>query len=274
MSQPAQPRPAIGPILGATVITDSLRRVLPAYAAIGLTPVDPAPWGQLEIEGSSEHRSVWLAAAGAEPWLRLLELPQAPVAARYGRPGWFALEVATNDVHRLAETVLAAPGFEHLGGPAPLAVSEHIVAMQVAGPCGELYYFTEVRRELPPFDLHQPRRLLDRLFIAVATVRSRADSMAFWSDWSGVPGLAFDTRVSVLNRGLGLAADHPLPIATMQLAEGALVEIDQLPPDRILPATAATDFAQGIAQISVAGLQTGWLRGPDEELIQILGQDS
>lgn len=265
----------MGPILGATVITDSLERVLPAYAAIGLKPTQAADWGALpdEAEDPRLGRSLWLTVDGAAPWLRLLEVPDAAVSPRFGRSGWFSLEVATNDVQRLADRVLAAPGFEHLGGPAPLEISEHIVAMQVAGPCGEIYYFTEVQRPLPPFDLYQPVRVLDRLFIAVCTVRSRADTLAFWSQLTGTAGLSFETRITVINGGLGLPADHNLPVATMQLAAGSLIEIDQLPTASLVPLSPGSGPSQGIAQISIAGHSQGHLVGPNGESVEICRLD-
>lgn len=271
VSQTIPARPAVGPILGATLITDSLDRVLPCYAAIGLHPVAAANWGELASEAahSDRYRSVWLAVEGAEAWLRLLEIPEATMRRRFGRTGWFSLEVATNDVFRLAEVIDRAPGFEHIAGPAPLDVSEHIIAMQVAGPSGELYYFTEVQRELPPFDLYQPTRLLDRLFIAVSSVRSRSDTLAFWSELTGIDGLSFETRINILNRGLGLAPDHRMPVATMQLAAGSLIEIDQIPQASYIPPVGAGIPAQGIAQISMVGSKDCWLTGPDGEPVQV-----
>lgn len=271
MSRTRAATPTAGPILGATLITDSLERVLPCYAAIGLNPVAPPAWGYLDFEAKAgrENRSAWVAVDGAEPWLRLVEIPEAEKQPRFGRTGWFSLEVATNDVHRLAEVVDSAPGFELLAGPAPLEISEHILAMQVAGPSGELYYFTEVQRALPPFDLYQPVRLLDRLFIAVCTVRSRADTLAFWSQLSGTEGLRFETRISVLNRGLGLAPDHRLPVATVQLAAGSLIEIDQLPAASLRSPGAAGVPVRGIAQISLVGNQQRGLVGSDGESLEI-----
>ena len=264
-------RPALGPILGATVITDSLDRVLPCYAALGLEPTADAPWGQLraEHEGLIRGRTVWLAAGPAEPWLRLLEIPGAASPKRFGRPGWFSLEVASNEVWRLAERLGSVPGFELLAGPAPLEISEHIIAMQVAGPSGELYYFTEVQRELPPFDLHQPTRLLDRLFIAVCTARDRAATLAFWTRLNGIDGLSFETRINILNHGLNLAPDHRMPVATLQLAAGSLIEIDQIPTASIKVLTDTDRPIQGIAQISLVGPHPGWLAGPDGEMVEI-----
>lgn len=272
MSRTRAATPTAGPILGATLITDSLERVLPCYAAIGLNPVAPPAWGYLDFEAKAgrENRSAWVAVDGAESWLRLVEIPDAEKQPRFGRTGWFSLEVATDNVHRLAKVVDRAPGFELLAGPAPLEISEHILAMQVAGPSGELYYFTEVQRALPPFDLYQPVRLLDRLFIAVCTVRSRADTLAFWSQLSGTEGLRFETRISVLNRGLGLAPDHRLPVATVQLAAGSLIEIDQLP--KAAPAS-VEGWGQGISQVSLAGPERRWLTAPDGEKIQLCSVD-
>jgi len=270
ISKPEQ-RPAIGPILGATVITHSLELVLPAYAALGLHQTARAPWGRLPDEAGTgtDYRSAWLAVGNDEPWLRLVEMPDAITAPRYGRAGWFSLEVATNDVHALADIVGNAPGFETIAGPAPLDISEHIIAMQVAGPSGELYYFTEVQRELPPFDLYRPSRLLDRLFIAVSTVGSRDESLAFWQRWTGIEGLRFETQINILNRGLELAPDHRMPVATMQLAAGSLIEIDQLPAHCLRTTEENRSRYRGIAQISLQGNNNSHQVGPDAERIEL-----
>ncbi|MCH8478668.1 MAG: hypothetical protein LAT56_12085, partial [Wenzhouxiangella sp.] len=250
----------VGPIAGASVITAAIDPVLPAYAAIGLEPVSIEPgWGQLPpVLAAKAERRVYLAGPSGRSWLQLVEVPGAEIVDRYRHGGWFSLEVGSIDGAALASELAGNPGFEILSGPAPLEVSEHIVALQAIGPAGELYYFTEVRRELPPFSLPRPRYRLDELFIAVTLTADRSAALAFWREHSGVDGLAIETRIGVLNRGLGLAGYTRLPVGIVQLAGANLIEIDQVPVLAPRPA-----LATGIAMISLEAGRSGHVQGAD-----------
>ena len=260
--------PQAGPIAGASVITPSIEAVLPAYAAIGLEAVAQTPgWGSLPpVQAEQVGNTVFLAGPSGRSWLQLLEVPDAETVDRYRHGGWFSLEVGSIDVHALASELADNPGFRILAGPAPLAVSEHIIALQVIGPSGELYYFTEVRRKLAPFSLPMPQYRLDELFIAVALTADRTAALNFWRGITGSDGLAIETRIGVLNRGLGLADDTQLPVGLVQLAGANLVEIDQVPVATPRPALAA-----GTAMISVHGARSGHVQGVDGEWLELLG---
>ncbi len=262
------PLPPIGPIAGACVITAAIDAVLPAYAAIGLEPAAVTPdWGILPpvLADNVRHR-VYLAGPSGRSWLQLIEIPGAETVDRYRHRGWFSLEVGSIDVHALAAELAANPGFELLAGPAPLEVSDHIIALQAIGPAGELYYFTEVRRELPPFSLPKPQYRLDELFIAVALTADRAGALDFWRRLTASDGLAIDTRIGVLNRGLGLAEETRLPVGIVQLAGANLVEIDQAPVRLSRPA-----LATGTAMISVHAQRSGHVQGVDGEWLELVG---
>lgn len=266
-----QPEPRIGPILGASVVTRSLATVLPRYLEAGFRRCSTAPpWGRLPpVLEQSCTAHAWLAGDGGRPWLQLIEVPSATVVDRYRHTGWFSLEVGTSDVEALATGLAGCPGFEILAGPAPLAVSDDIVATQVIGPSGELYYFTQIKRPLPPFSLPQPRHRLDELFIAVATTLDRDAALAFWESLNGTRGLSLETRIGVLNRGLGLDSAHQLPVGIAQLAGSTLIEIDQVPATAPRPS-----LSQGIAMISVAADKDAHVQGSDQEWLELVAAPS
>jgi hypothetical protein len=114
-------------------------------------------------------------------------------------------------------------------------MSDAIRAMQVVGPSGEVLYLTEVKREVPPFDLPFARCSVDRLFIPVMTCPDREAALVHYEDLSGNEGLRFDTRITVISAALGLDREHRHPVATLQLRGSTLIEIDQVPGLRPAP---------------------------------------
>lgn len=261
-----------GAIAGATVITSRLEAVVDPYRALGLKPVSDHPgWGGLPRETEARvSASVYLASGDRPPWLRLVEIREARDAERFARTGWFSLEVGTEDVAALAVDIDRTDGFERLAGPAPLDVAPDILAMQVAGPSGELYYFTQIRQPLPPFDLPVSRARIDRLFIAVQTTPDRAASLAFWEPIAGRRGESFDTRIGILSRGLGLQAEHRVPVGVVQLPGQTLIEIDQIPGASV---PEPGDMACGITMVSLHGEGPARVvRGPAGEWVECRDQ--
>jgi hypothetical protein len=244
---------AIGPSLSATLVTDRLDTCVAAWAEfLDHHPGAESPlpdgtarrWTAPRLSGA---RSVWLHNALGEPWLRLVEDEVATPRPPFCNPGWQALEIAVADVDGLARRLAGSP-FTCLGEPANLDVSDAIRAMQVLGPAGEVLYLTEVRDAVPGFELPGARCPVDRLFIPVLLAPDRASASACYGALGGPAPLNFDTRIGVLNRARGLAADTRHPVATLQLAGANLIEIDEVPG---LPGPAA-GLPPGIASVAFA----------------------
>ena len=249
-------------------------------------------WQASELAGTT---LVWLANALDEPWLCLVEdsavADPQPFDA-FKVQGWFSLEVGVQQVDALGEALRDSP-FEILGPPADLDVSPDVRAMQVRGPAGEIVYLTEVRAEVPGFDLVQARCDVDRLFIPVMLTDDREQALSRWQCFPGLQPMRFETRITVLNRALGLPLPQRHPVVTMQLGGGNLIEMDQipgLPPRRAasgrlppgismvgfevasldhlaLPA-AASDYR--LAEGPFAGHRAALLRGHAGELIELI----
>jgi hypothetical protein len=162
-----------------------------------------------------------------EPWLEFIECPTAVVVDPFAHSGWFSLEISVKDVDTL-RTTLDESAFRVIGEPANLEVSEHIRAMQVIGPAGEVLYLTEVKAPVPPFDLPFARCTVDRLFIPVMLTHDRDASAAVYDQLNGQPGMKFDTKITVINRARGFEISQQHPVCAQQLASSNLIEIDQV----------------------------------------------
>lgn len=201
--------------------------------ADGPVPADvAAAWGAPRLAG---HRLVLMGADAADPathWLRLLQVPGCRAPQPMAQGGWLALEVLVRDVHALAAR-MPSHGYRVLGEPRPLSVGDTLWAMQVAGPDGEVYYLTEVRAPVPPFDLPAPARLTaERLFIPVLSAPDRDEALAFYEGLSGGSALRFEARAAALARCLGQDPERSRPMAALQLREKTLLEVDHVPEHR------------------------------------------
>jgi hypothetical protein len=201
-------------------------------------------------------RMAWLGPPDA-PWLRVIEAPQAVRVVPMRHHGWLSLEVLVGDVDALAAAL--PPDWTVVGPPADLDVSPHIRACQALGPCGEMYYLTEVKAPVPPFELPQTRSLVDRPFIVVLSTPDRARTQAAWEALAGRAAWAFETKITVLNRELGRALGERYPVAVIQFRERCLVEIDEvsLPPadgDALPAGTWLVSIERDVLDPAITGL--------------------
>lgn len=253
-------------IVHATLLANDLDATCDAYAGqlglgIGarapLAAEDAAVLGLPDLAGAP---LAWLANAEGESILRVIEDPRAVVGEPMFRHGWLALEILVGDIDALAAG-LHAP-FKVLGPAADLELSDAIRAAQVLGPCGELLYLTQIKADVPPFDLPMTRAWVAAPFIGVAITPDRDASRLAWSALLGAQGWAFDTRITVLNRAYGKPLDGRYPVAVVPMPGQCMVEIDQVD---LPPAPAAR----------AAGLYSLCLRlpapGPGAEALQTSG---
>lgn len=223
----------LGPVLYATLTTGRSDHSIRAYCEhLGMCPhsSETVSVGQARCwnrEAVTGCRATWLANPLGEPWLQVIEVPGADPVDPFQHRGWFSLEVSARDTDRLCRDLAGSP-FEIIGAPANLDVSDAIRAMQLLGPSGEVLYLTEVKAEVPPFELPLPRCDVDRLFIPVMLTNDRAATLPVYEQLAGRDGLCFDTKITVINRARGLALETRHPVATLQLRGKTLIEIDQL----------------------------------------------
>lgn len=212
---------------------------------LGLTGMDAAP-------------SAWLGVAGQPPWLLLVQSAHAKVPAPFERAGWMALEIAVGDVDVLAPSLLGSP-FRMIAEPKDLDFSDAIRAMQVHGPAGEVLYLTQIKRPVPPFRLPQTKLRVDGPFVAVLGCIDSGTASAFYLGLGADRRLRFDTRLGALNNARGLAPETQHKVATVELIDGHLLEIDA-PSCALAPAMQIDGSDAGIACVALSRVGAGELR--------------
>ncbi len=217
-------------------------RAIWAFGIVLLLPIAIIAAGEMDEDTGksighphlSGNRHWLLANKVGRQWLHILEAPEAAERDALRTFGWLAMEVLVEDVDELAMSLAGSP-FELLRPPADLDVSDRIRACQVRGPAGEILYLTQVDGEVPPFELPRCEAPVDHLFIPVLSTPSREDSLDEYSRISGTAGLSFDTKITVVNQARGFDLERRHPVATLQLAGSALIEIDQIAQTRKSP---------------------------------------
>ncbi len=171
-------------------------------------------------------------ASGAEVYLRFIETGRA---GGYWPPvtqGWIATEILTTDPDALLEK-LQGTAFTHIGGPADLYASPKSArALQMAGPAGELMYFTRLLPGGSRFGLHGAKSFVDRPFIMVVGGLSMAEIHEFYG---GVLGLRVSEpdpfRIGQMSRVLGLPRQTGYPVSLARIpGRSFLIELEELPP--------------------------------------------
>ncbi|MEM8942961.1 MAG: VOC family protein [Pseudomonadota bacterium] len=227
------PRPLLGPIHCAILITRHLGATVAAYEqhlGLHLTrrhAIDPqaaAALGHPELSGCP---AVMLAGGSGREWLLAIEYDNAVERNALRSHGWLAMEVLVDDVDELANSLDGSP-FEVLRPPADLDVSDRIRACQARGPSGEILYLTQVKGPVTPFELPTCSARVDHLFIAVLSTAHRDRSMEQFEALAGNEGLRFETKITVVNQALGLPMEERHPVGTVQLQSASLIEIDEI----------------------------------------------
>jgi hypothetical protein len=271
MDEPAKLSPQLGPVLMGTLLCRDLEQIVHAYTTFmhahvherGTVDAGQAKlWKMPELEG---HAFAVLANAKGRPWLRILEDPDCTDKDSLKHTGWMALEILVQNVDELAEELKTSP-FEILRPVANLDVSDDIRAVQVRGPCGEILYLTQIKGPVPPFELPRASCPVDHIFIPILCSHDRDKSLEFYSALSKNSGLKFDTKITVLNQAYGYDLERKHQVATLQLRDNTLIEIDQIDAAQ----TPKSGSISGILMLSFAHDQNRVLQGPSGEWVELV----
>ena len=213
-----------------TLRVPSLASAVAAYQALGYdtAPPDAAYASAVALLDDSlagcSHHTILMSAEPLQT-LTLVEWPGA-LPTPFASPGWSAMEVLVKDLDALYKAL--PDGFSVLNPPAALSFSDQIRAMQVAGPAGELIYFTEVSGQVPGFQLPAATRQVNQCFVMINAVTDIERSIAFYAQLLTCEApTPMPARVSILSRTNGLDEDHRHSIAPIELGPGQLFELDQ-----------------------------------------------
>ncbi len=211
-----------------------------------LSPALAGSWG---TPGSAGQRYAVLApASGHKVHLRFVENPPHPDYVALRTYGWAAIEICVQDVLQANERMLKSP-FEIIGPPREIDGLPAIYPMQVQGPDGEIVYLTQIRDDLPTFDLPRAEAPIDRLFILVMACSNLNQSL----DWlEAKVGLQVGRRemeivYTMLAKAFGTPEDELHTIATMVDGRDVFLELDQYPPQATARPGQAGDLPQGVA---------------------------
>jgi hypothetical protein len=201
-------------------------------------------------------------ASGAQVFLRFIEA-DSPASYRPLRTyGWAALEICVKDVLAVNERLQSSP-FEIIGPPREIERLPTIFPMQVMGPDREIVYLTQIRGDLPSYDLPRAATPIDKLFILVLACSDLAASLAWFERHTR---LALGRKMSIVYTMLAKSFELPMSdlheIATMVHGRDVFLELDQYPPAATPRAAPAGDLPPGIALATFAHPEFGELAGP------------
>ncbi len=223
----------------ATLCVENLDRSVAAYTEwldyrlVEQSELGDAQAASFGAPGNAGNRvAVLQPASDASIYLRLIE--QAPHAdfVPLRSHGWAAIEICVQDVLAVNERMLKAPMFNIIGPPRELEGLDAIFPMQIQGPDGEIVYLTQIRDDLPDFDLPRAKKLIDHLFILVMACADLPASLQWMARYVGL-GIGrekMDIVYTMLAKAFGLPEEELHTIATLVHERDVFLELDQLPP--------------------------------------------
>jgi len=232
-------------------------------------------------------------ASGADVFIRFVEGRIPPDYRPLRSFGWAAIEICVQDTLAVNARMERSP-FQIIGPPRELDGLPAIFPMQVKGPDQEIVYLTQIRDNLPAYDLPRAQARIDRLFILVLACSDLQTSLDWFErELKLSPGRSMDIVYTMIANAFGLPHARKHTIATMIHDRDCFLELDQYPdaatprpkePDALPPGVAITtlrhpDFdalsgwiAQPVAREGAVygGRRSGTLRAPDGVLVEVV----
>lgn len=247
-------------ISAVTLVVPNLAETLRVYQAFGYP---------LLAEGSLSHNDVAVQHdsrlhhcayatlglnAGSTQSIELVEYPDCIRCAPFARPGWAAMELLVSDLDVVHQRVIDLD-LTVWGEPQALSFTDHIKAMQVLGPAGELIYFTEQLAAVDAWPLPQVSSLFDQCFVAVLCSHQIDVSARFYATLLGrsVPAV-IKSRVLGLSKLGRFSPDTLHPISAIPLGHGHWLELDQGPTTDV---PSYGDILAGVFSVSIRGQHLG-----------------
>ncbi len=249
-------------------------------------------WG---ASGAAGRVFVTLApASGAEVYLRFIAGEPVAEFAPLRTFGWAAVEICVQDVLAVNQRMLRSP-FEIIGPPREVDGLPTIYPMQVRGPDQEIIYLTQIRADLPAFDLPRAASAIDKPFIMVLACSDLAASLRWFERRAGLSlGRQLDIVYTMLAKSFDLPMNRLHTIATMVHERDVFLELDQYPDAATPRPTLPGELPPGICMATLqhpdfdllegpwiappaprgdviyGGARAGCLRAPDGSLLEIV----
>lgn len=256
-----------------------------------------ASWGAPMAAG--RRFAVLRPASGHDIFIRMIENRIHPDYVALRTFGWAAIEICVEDVLAANERILKSP-FEIIGPPKEIDGLPAIYPMQMKGPDQEIVYLTQIRDDLPAFDLPRAEALIDRLFILVMACSDMKASLAWMRDHIRIDIGRDEMEIvyTMLANAFGLPLEEPHIISTMVHGKDVFLELDQMPPQAAARPGFDGELPQGVAigtfwhpdfdaiderckalwikppavhdSVVYGGRRAGTLRAPDGTLVEIV----
>jgi len=233
-------------------------------------------------------------ASGAAVYLRFIAGEPVAQYAPLRTFGWAAIEICVQDVLAVHQRMLRSP-FEIIGPPREIEGLPAIFPMQVRGPDQEIVYLTQIRSDLPSYDLPRAASAIDKLFILVLACSDLKASLRWFERHARLSlGREMDIVYTMLAKAFGLAADSLHTIATVIHERDVFLELDQYPGAATPRPTRPGELPPGISIATLqhpefdrlegpwisppaarggviyGGARAGTLRAPDGSLLEIV----
>jgi hypothetical protein len=188
-----------------------------------------ASWGAPETAG--RPYAIMEPASGTDIYIRFIEQPPVEGFRALRSYGWNAIEICVQDVLAANARMEGSP-FEIIGPPREIDGLPAIHPMQVKGPDEEIVYLTQIKDDLPAFDLPRATAPIDRLFILVMGCSDLPASLKWMEEHVGldIGREKMEIVYTMLAKAYGTDIDELHTIATMIHGRDVFLELDQYPP--------------------------------------------
>jgi catechol 2,3-dioxygenase-like lactoylglutathione lyase family enzyme len=185
-------------------------------------------WGAAESAGAPY--CVMKPASDTPIYLRLVQQKPHPDYVPLRTYGWAAIEICVEDVLAANDRMTKSP-FDIIGPPREIEGLPAIYPMQVKGPDGEIVYLTQIRSDLPAYDLPRATAPIDRLFIFVLACSDMHASIRFAVEKLGLAfGRDMQIVYTMLANAFGTPHEKLYTISTVIHERDVFLEFDQYPP--------------------------------------------
>lgn len=201
------------------------------YETVDEGPVSLAKAAAWGAEGVAGAPSLTMRPqSGRSIFLRFVEQPPHPAYRPLRSYGWAAVEICVEDVLAANARMEKSP-FTIIGPPRQLDGLPAIFPMQVKGPDGEIVYLTQIKDDLPIYDLPRAQTPIDCLFILVLACSDLKGAL----NWAQATlGLSFGREMAIQYTMLAKAFEKPMDekfvLATLTHERDVFFEFDQYPP--------------------------------------------
>jgi hypothetical protein len=217
-------------------------------------------WDSPRVEG---HRYIVLQPeSGTSVYLRLVAGDPVAGYEPLRTYGWAALEICVSDVLAVERRLRESP-FRIIGPPREIDGLPTIYPMQVQGPDQEIVYLTQIRGDLPAYDLPRAASLVDNIFIMVLAC-SNLDASSEWFRRHVLleSGRKMDIVYSMLAKAFAAPPNTLYTINTLTHERDVFLELDQYPDTATTRPGYALDLPAGISLATLIHPQFDALPGP------------